>query len=138
MGHRTNLIIIENGEKTVYYDHWIAINLDKTLFWDFQFAREYIRAQEEFKGAWLDELFAEGGAVLDIDNKYLLLFACDKIQRDVPYRRKFVELQQQIWEGWTVEWANRGVVDMAEYVGYPKEDVLNDFTWHEKMNLKTP
>jgi hypothetical protein len=140
MGHRTNLIIIENGEKKVFYDHWIAINLDKTLFWDFTFALEYFKAQEKVdERMWLDELFAEGGAVLDVDKKYLLWFACGDIGRFVPYRRKFLELQRKTWEGWEVEWATRGVVDMAEYVGYPKENVFNDFRWDEEnMTLKMP
>ena len=140
MGHRTNLIIIENGEKKVYYDHWIAINLDRTLFWDFTFVLEYIKAQERVGDEmWLDELFAEGGAVVDVDKKYLLWFACGDVGRFVPYRRKFLELQRKIWEGWEVEWASRGVVDMAEYVGYPKENVLNDFRWDEEnRRLKMP
>lgn len=140
MGHRTNLITIENGEKKVFYDHWIAINLDKTLFWDFTFALEYFKVQEKVDDRmWLDELFAEGGAVLDVDKKYLLWFACGDIGRYIPYRRKFLELQQKIWEGWEVEWATRGILDMAEYVGYPKENVLNDFHYDDgNMNLKMP
>ena len=140
MGHRANLIIIENGEKKVFYDHWIAINLDRTLFWDFTFALEYFKAQENAdESMWLDELFAEAGAVIDVDKKYLLWFAGGDVGRFVSYRQKFLELQQKIWEGWKIEWASRGVVDMAEYVGYPKENVLNDFQWKgENKRFKMP
>lgn len=77
--------------------------------------------------------------MVDVDKKYLLWFACGDVVGDVPYRRKFLELQRKIWEGWEIEWATRGVVDMAEYVGFPKENVLDDFRWgEENLRLKMP
>jgi hypothetical protein len=127
MGQRANLITVENGGYTVRYDHWCANRLDKILFWGVGYALDFFDAQEEVGNeGWLDDVWAEGGAVLDLDKKHLLWWGGEDIMYELPLRRVYLKLQEKVWNGWTIEWAHRGIVDLAEYVGYPKENVLAD------------
>ena len=126
MGHRANLITVENGEYTLRYDHWCSNRLDEILFWGAGYALEYFEAQEVVSDeeGWLDDIWAEGGAVLDLDKKHLLWWGGEDISYEISLRRVYLKLQKKIWNDWTIEWAHRGIVDLAEYVGYPKEKVL--------------
>jgi hypothetical protein len=127
MGQRANLITVENGEYTLRYDHWCANRLDEILFWGVSYALDFFDAQEKVgANGWLDDVWAEGGAVLDLDKKHLLWWGGEDILYELPLRRVYLKLQEKVWNGWTVEWAHRGIVDLAEYVGYPKEKVLAD------------
>src|SRR5437016_476407 len=105
MGQRANLITIENGEYVLRYDHWCANRLDDILFWGPSFALEYFVEQDEVEEeGWLDELWAEGGAILDLDKKYLIFWGGEEILHDVALRRTYLNLQKRIWNGWTIEW----------------------------------
>jgi hypothetical protein len=42
MGQRANLLIIESGRGTLYYDHWCANRLDDELFWGPEEALHFI------------------------------------------------------------------------------------------------
>jgi hypothetical protein len=126
MGHRANLIIVENNDYTLRYDHWVSNRLDDVLFWGADYALEYIEAQEIVgENGWLDDVWAEGGAVLDLDKKTLLWFGGEDVAWEVPLRNVFLELQKKIWSDWNIEWAFRGIVDITEYVGYEKEKVIS-------------
>ena len=127
MGQRANLITIENGDYTLRYDHWCANRLDEILFWGAGHALDYFDAQETVGAdGWLDDVWAEGGAVLDLDKRHLLWWGGEDVLFELPVRRVFLKLQRKIWDGWTIEWAHRGILDLAEYVNYPKENVLTN------------
>jgi hypothetical protein len=129
MGHRANLIIVEDNAFTLRYDHWVSNRLDDVLFWGSKYALEYIEAQELVgENGWLNDVWAEGGVVLDLDKKTLLWFGGEDVAWDVPLRNVFLELQKKIWSDWNIEWAFRGIVDIAEYVGYDKEKVISPKT----------
>jgi hypothetical protein len=126
MGQRANLILIEGGRHTVYYAHWRANTLPRDLFWGPVNAATFIRAQRLIEeGGLLDQIWAEGGAVLDCDHKVLLLFGGDDLSYDVPLRRAYLRLMDVVWQGWEGRWAHEGAVDVAEYIGRPRDDVLS-------------
>jgi hypothetical protein len=126
MGQRANLIIIEDGEYRLRYDHWVANRLDDVLFWGADYALSYFEAQEGVgTDGWLDDVWAEGGVALDLDKKHLLWWGGEDVFHEVLLRRVYLKLQKKVWRDWTIEWAHRGIVDLAEYVGYPKEKVLS-------------
>ncbi len=86
----------------------------------------FIRIQREVdESAWLDEVWAEGGALLDLDRKQFLLYGGEEVLYNVPLRRGYLELLAQVWNGWTVRWAYEGIADLADAVGYPRAGVLN-------------
>lgn len=127
MGQRANLIVVEDGEFLLRYDHWVANRLDDVLFWGADYALRYFEAQETIDAeGWLDDVWAEGGAVLNLDEKHLLWFGGEDIMYELPLRRAYLNLQKQVWQDWTIEWAHRGIVDLAEYVNVPKEKVLSE------------
>jgi hypothetical protein len=127
MGHRANLVIVENQEHQLFYSHWCANSLDRNLFWGVEHSLAFIRLQEEVNElGWLDEVWAEGGVVVDLDNKILLLFGGEDLIYDILLRHFYLQLIQQVWRGWTVKWAYQGIVDIAGYVGHFYDRVVTN------------
>lgn len=126
VGQRCNLIVIEHGKRELYYSHWGANTLDRDLFWGAAHGLAHIRAQvSEADGAtWLDDVWAEGGAVMDMDQLRLTWFGGEDTLFELPLRRRLLELMRQSWGHWDVRWAFRGIVDIAEAAGVPAETVL--------------
>lgn len=127
MGHRANLIIIENRKYALYYTHWGAITITNDLFWGPQHAIDFVRGLRAVdESSWLDDVWAEGGAVIDCDNQQLLLYGGDVLLYDVPLRRVYLGMLRRVWEGWDVRWAYEGIADMADLVDYPRTKVLSN------------
>jgi hypothetical protein len=126
VGHRANLILVEGGAYRLFYSHWCANTLPRDLFWGPAHAAAFIRIQRAVDDSdWLEEVWAEGGAVLDLDRKYFLLYGGEDMPYDVPLRRVYLEVLAKVWKGWTVRWAYEGIADLADYVGYPRDRVLS-------------
>lgn len=126
MGQRANLIIIENHDYFLYYSHWCANTITRDLFWGPEHALAFVRAQREIdESGWLDDVWAEGGAVIDCDNHLLLLFGGEDILYDVPLRRVYLEMLRRVWSPWKIRWAQEGIAEIADYVGYPRAKVLS-------------
>lgn len=126
MGQRANLLIVTGGAYELYYTHHRANTLDHDLFWGPEYALGFIRAQRRLNPPeWLDDVWAEGGAVLDLDRRVLLWFGGEDLLFEVALRREHAKLMAHVWAGWTVRWANGGIVDMADYVGHPRAAVTS-------------
>ena len=127
MGQRANLILINKGVTEIFYTHWRANTLDENLFWGPQHSTAFIRSQRPVADELLlDEVWAEGGAVLDHDRQVLLLFGGEDIQYEVPLRHLYLQLIRRVWSGWEVRWAHEGVCDLADYIGRPRAEVLSE------------
>lgn len=132
MGQRANLIIVEGGQYELYYDHWCANSLDAYLFWSADQAIAFFRSHEQQEPDWwLDNIWCEGGAVIDLDKSVLLWFGGEDICYDIPTRRLFLELMQKNWSGFQVLWADEGIANLADYVGYGRHKVLAPFNEKE-------
>lgn len=127
MGHRANLLVVTGGRPALFYSHWRAITLDVDLFWGPGPATAFVRSQQPADSSgWLDDVWAEGGAVIDHDRQVLLFFGGEDVMSDVPLRRLHLALMRRVWVGWDVRWASRGIVDIAEHVGVSAATVLSD------------
>ncbi|NQT16544.1 MAG: hypothetical protein HQ582_27540 [Planctomycetes bacterium] len=127
MGQRANLVIVENRQYHLYYSHWCANTITRNLFWGPDHAIRFIRIQrEEDESGWLDDIWAEGGAVVDLDKRVLLLYGGEDLLYEVPLRRVYLEMLRRAWSPWEVRWAHEGIADMADYVGYPRAKVLSN------------
>lgn len=126
MGQRANLAIITEQGTELYYTHWRANTLDRDLFWGPAHAIDFIRQQrsEEEGAEILDEVWAEGGAVVDETRQTLLWFGGQDISYDVLRRRVHLALMGRLWQGWTIEWAHEGIADIADALGISREVVL--------------
>ncbi len=124
MGHRANLLLVREGQYDLRYSHWAANTLPRDLFWGPQHAIAFVEAQPAAGTDWLDDVWAEGGSVIDPGRRIFRLFGGEDLQYDVPLRRLYVALLGAVWQGWSVGWADEGIADLADYVGYPRERVL--------------
>ena len=126
MGQRANLLIVRNQSYTLYYSHWCAYTLPVSLFWGEQYAIRFIELQKQVdETGWLDDKWAEGGAVLDLERRVLLFYGGSDILYDVPLRNVLLGLMKNNWPGWEIRWAHEGIADLAAYVGYPTDKVLS-------------
>ena len=135
MGQRANLIIVENGKYELYYDHWCANSLDSYLFWGPEEVVSFIRKHDPEKGYWLNDIWCEGAALVDLDNKKLLFFGGEDILYDIPQRKIYLELLAEMWKGYEIKWAYRGIVDLAKYIGYDWKSLM-DRTETKKCSIE--
>jgi hypothetical protein len=120
------LLIVEEGQYELFYSHWCANTLTRDLFWGPEHAVQFVRMQRQVdESGWLDEVWAEGAAVVDLDRQILLLFGGEDILYDIPLRRVYIEFLRRVWKGWDVRWAYEGIAAIADYVGYPRSKVLS-------------
>lgn len=126
MGQRANLVIVGPRGYELYYSHWCANTLPQDLFWGPEHGERFVRMQRlvNDEEGWLDTVWAEGGAVIDQPRKTLLLYGGEDILFEVPLRRLYLKLLQAVWQGWSIQWAYEGIVDIAEYVGVPRSTVV--------------
>ncbi len=126
MGERANLVVVRDGDWRLYYDHWCAIRLDVELFWGPVQASAFVEQREalEDRGDWLDEVWCEGGAVIDHDRRVLLWFGGEDVMDDIPRRRALLGLMAPRWAGWEVRWAAAGIVELGAHLEIPAEKFL--------------
>jgi hypothetical protein len=126
MGQRANLVIMNQDGYDLYYNHWCANTLPRDFFWGPEHAVSFIEAQTKVDHTgWLNDIWAEGGAVVDREKRLLLLFGGEDELYDIPRRRILLKLMQRVWGDWELRWANEGIADIAEYAGVSKEVVLS-------------
>ncbi|WP_289138437.1 hypothetical protein [uncultured Brevibacillus sp.] len=121
MGQRANLIVVRDNTYDLYYSHWCANTLPKDLFWGEQYAIQYIEMQTRVdESGWLDDVWAEGGAVLDVDKKKLVFYGGEDILYNIPLRNLYLKLMRKIWHAYdlpnlseqlSVKWSDWEVID---------------------------
>lgn len=123
MGQRANFVIKEGEDWELFYSHWAANSLDHSLFFGAQPALEFIRRQrpESPETGWLDEVWGEGGALMDLSARVLLFFGGQDILYEVPRRRCFLGMMAQAWPGWDLRWAHEGLGDLVDYLGLSRQ-----------------
>ncbi len=126
MGQRANMVVVRDGAWRLYYDHWCAGRLDVELFWGPEPATEFIEQRAAVDNDdWLDEVWCEGAAIVDHDRRVLVFFGGEKIAFDVPLRRAQLALMGETWPGWTIRWANEGIVTIGAYLELPSARFLD-------------
>jgi len=125
MGHRANLVVVDEKEYHLYYCHWCALTIPRDLFWGPEWALGFIAQQESVEPtAWLDNIWAEGGALVDIHAKVVLFWGLSAVGA-LPNRRIYLELMREVWQGWTVRWASEEIYDLADYVKLDRDTVTS-------------
>lgn len=67
--------------------------------------------------SWLDEVWCEGGATLDLVNQSLTFFGGEDVSYDPFLREHLLTLYRASWAPWRVKWAHRGIFDLAKAAG---------------------
>lgn len=134
MGQRCNLFVLQDGVVDVHYDHWAANRLDRELFWGPDLAMEFVRGSDpviegarvgEISGeALLDEVWAEGGALIDPGARRLVWFGGEDILHDLHEHLVHLDLMRRAWRGWRVQWAAEGMTTFARALRIPECHVI--------------
>lgn len=111
------MVVAPDGYE-LYYSHWGANTVDRDVFFGPEIALEYFRRQRRVQppDGWLDEIWGEGGALLDPARKTLLYFGGEDTLFELPRRRVFQRMLEHVWAGWDVRWAQEGLGDFADYL----------------------
>ncbi len=128
MGHRANLVIAEKDQYHLFYCHWCTNTLPRDIFWGLEWTLNFISQQKpvtQDENGWLDEIWAEGGVIVDIQNHHLMLWGGETIHYEIPLRRLYLDLLQEVWQGWTVRWASNRIYEMADYLGVERTIVMS-------------
>lgn len=138
MGQRANLVVVKQGRWRLYYDHWCASRLDVELFWGPQLALEFIKQRPPAgDSAWLDEVWCEGAAIVDLDRQELLFFGGDNILHDVTRRRAQLALMTATWPRWDIRWAYEGIVSIGRCLDLPATRFLTDYRPDAQERFRT-
>ena len=140
MGHRANLAIGNAGSYELFYSHWCANTLPRDLFWGSEHAIDFVSRQRPVapEDGWLDTVWAEGGAVVDPENRVVLFYGGEDLLYDVPLRRLFLRMMNVAWGDWTIHWAFEGIVSIAEYLGVARRHVIAESDDTSLADLSPP
>lgn len=115
MGNRANLVLVDQDGWQLRYSHWGGCRLLDALAAGPEMAKRYVLAQETVDW-WTDELWADGGLVLDLNNRRLLFFG-EELMCSMNERRAIFEVLAIVWQGFSISWAFDGRGEIAAYVG---------------------
>jgi hypothetical protein len=117
MGNRANIVVVENHDWQLYYSHWAGCRMLDALIGGPDSALRYVRSLRHCaKTKWTDPLWADGGALIDLDRRRLLYFG-EELMVEMPIRRTLMAVLAELWPGFDVGWAYDGTVELAGYVG---------------------
>jgi hypothetical protein len=120
VGHRANYVLVDDGGFSLFYSHWGANRVDRDFFWGPAHALDFVRKQDP-TNEWLDEVWCEGGALIDVPKRVLLFFGGEDICHDPLRHRVTLALMRRPWAGWTVSWAREGLGDFADHLGLSRD-----------------
>lgn len=117
MGNRANFVIVENGDWQLYYAHWAGCRMLDALIGGPELALRYARSLRPCRQfEWIDPIWADGGALIDLDRCRLLFFG-DELMVEMAERRAMLAVLPALWPGYSVGWAYDGPAELAAYVG---------------------
>lgn len=117
MGNRANIVLVDHDGWQLRYSHWAGCRMLDALIAGPELAERYIRALER-GDFWTDELWADGGLVLDLVERKLVFFG-EELMRSMNERRAMFEVLAVMWPGYSISWAYDGTAEIAAYVGEP-------------------
>jgi hypothetical protein len=124
MGDRANYVIVENGQAQIFYSRWGALTIPSVLLSGSKRTLEYIR-QLTPDESLLDDVWAEGGVLVDVDIQRALFWGGDRIAVHPYLRRPLLAALPMLWPDWSIDWAKFGVADLARNIGWEVSRVLD-------------
>jgi hypothetical protein len=124
MGDRANYVIVENGQAQIFFSRWGALTIPSVLLSGPERTMEYIR-QLTPEESLLDDVWAEGGVLVDVDTQRALFWGGDRIAIRPYLRRPLLAALSLLWPGWSIYWAQFGVADLARSIGWEVSRVLD-------------
>jgi hypothetical protein len=113
MGNRANFVIVKDQDWQLYYSHWAGGRILDALIGGPGLALRYAQSLRKCaKDQWVDPVWADGGAVVDLDRRRLLFFG-DGLMVDMPERRAVMSVLAAVWPGYAIGWAYDGTAELA-------------------------
>lgn len=117
MGNRANFVVVENQDWRLYYAHWAGCRMLDALIGGPELALRYVDALRRCPDTeWVSAGWADGGALIDLDQRRLLFFG-DELMATMEERRAMLSVLAAVWPGYAIGWAYDGPADLADYVG---------------------
>jgi hypothetical protein len=133
-----NVVIIEPDRSWTLRGHsWAAEYLDVDLLNEPEAVVANLRQYEE-RDWWYDEIFAEGGVVVDVGTRELVCFGGYELVRTIPMHRRYLEVLGAVWAGWQVRWAWRrqaGILGAVGLADHPAGRERLPLEWADKGNV---
>ncbi|MFE1879529.1 hypothetical protein [Streptomyces diastatochromogenes] len=126
MGARAQYVVVENGAWQRYQSHWAANRVVDDLLPGPDAASRCFRANRE-TDEWLDDVWCEGAALVDHDQRILLWFAFADSWADHLAARAVLA---RTWPGWHVRFAHDGMGDLTNHLGLGR-DLTRSPGWFE-------
>ncbi|EMI43057.1 putative membrane protein [Rhodopirellula sp. SWK7] len=111
-------VVIRDQERRFYYDRWAHVFLFRNLVWGPDALDEWLsgeEVQEDDEEDWFAE--SSGGAVIDHDRRRLVWDGDDHDLSVARVGKVLHELLRAAWPGYEVEYASRGITDLAIAAG---------------------
>lgn len=108
MGRRAHWAIRRGGKVRLHYSHWGAATVPEDVFFGPSRTSAFVSRLEPAR-VWLDDVWAEGGAAIDHDERVLAFYG-GETEEDLI--NGWVTLMRGLWAGWTVRWVD-GIPDLA-------------------------
>ncbi len=128
MGNRANYVIVEHGQAQIFYSRWGAVTIPSVLLSGPEGTLAYIR-QLTPDESLLDDVWAEGGVLVNVDT-HCALFWGGSIATCPYLRRPLLAALSLLWSGWSIDWAQFGVADLAQSIGWEVSQVLDNQCVH--------
>lgn len=117
MGNRANFVVMKDRNWQLYYSHWAGCRILDALIGGPELALRYARSLRQCApNEWVDPLWADGGAVVDLDRRRVLFFG-DELMVDMAERRAMMHVLAAVWPDYAICWAYDGTAELARYVG---------------------
>ncbi|WP_245848632.1 hypothetical protein [Mycobacterium palustre] len=125
-------MIVKDQDWQLYYSHWAGCRILDALIGGPELALRYAQSLRRCpKDQWVDPLWADGGAVVDLDRRRLLFFG-DELMVDMAERRALMRVLGAVWPDYAIGWAYDGTVELAGYVGAE----LPSQSWNHRPDLR--
>ena len=132
MGNRANFVIVRAQDWQLYYSHWAGCRMLDALIGGPDLALRYAQSLRQCaKDEWVDPVWADGGAVVDLDRRRLLFFG-DELMVEMRERRALMSVLAAVWPGYAICWAYDGTAELAGCVGAE----LRPHTWDKRPQLR--
>jgi hypothetical protein len=97
-----------------------------------EFALRYAQSlPQRAKDHWVDPIWADGGALVDLDRRRVLFFG-DELMVEMAERRAMMGALAAVWPDYAIGWAYDGTAELAGYVGAE----LPPHTWDIRPELR--
>lgn len=117
MGNRANFVIVENCDWQLYHAHGAGARVLDALIGGPQLALRYVRSlRARPKNDWVAPLWADGGAIVDLDRRRLLFFG-DELMVGMNERCAVMAVLAALWPDYAIGWAYDGTAELAGYLG---------------------